>query len=664
MRYAFLLAASCIAAFATAQQPTNWTATTARSNKTADINPGLKPFYHGVASGDPLTDRVILWTRVTPDSLTAPVTVTWEIATDLEFNAVVNSGTFVTDNSRDFTVKVDADGLQPNTYYYYRFTTDTNGVAAQSLTGRTKTTPAGPTENLKVAAMSCSNYIDGYFTPYGNLAARNDLDLILHLGDYIYDYGIEGFDDRDHDPAGDPYTLADYRGRYAQYHTDPELLRLHQVHPFALILDDHDIIVDLASDTSLRHNNPAVTFTDRKQAAVQALREWLPVRDDSVEFFKLWRKLPFGDLLDVVVIDDRIYDRDTFVRSTSDPLYGDSSHHFLGPVQLAWFNEQLRNSTATWKLVGTSLQFSQFGLDFLGFLYYPIIYENWDGYPYERNQVFDNLENNAIDNVVFAAGDWHVGYAVDVARDPFPGPTQTYNPTTGDGSLAVEFVVPSVNTGNLDEGGIPGFGDLPIPVSVIESGLKAFAPHYQYANFTDNGYLLLNFSPEELIAEFWFANTIESPTDRSATRKFAARVQAGENHVEETTEYGTCKTAPTPPAPAPGYVPHPGTEFECKVDTVTTRPAVPPTDEPIVISLHPNPTTDRLSLSYVLPLATHLRLDVLDNTGRLVGSPLIDGEQPAGTYFLPINLEGLAAGVYTVRLTTESGVSAHKVVKR
>ena len=202
-----------------------------------NIDPNLAPFYHGVASGDPLSDRVIIWTRYTPDATGDPVTINWEMATDTGFINVVQNGNMTTQSERDWTVKVDVTGLAANMWYYYRF--EYNGD--RSLVGRTRTAPTGAVDSLRFAVASCSDYSEGYFHGYRDMSERNDIDAVLHLGDYIYEYSNEpgqyGADKgrelgRISDPTHEIVTLSDYRRRYALYRSDEDLQLVHSKYPF------------------------------------------------------------------------------------------------------------------------------------------------------------------------------------------------------------------------------------------------------------------------------------------------------------------------------------------------------------------------------------------------------------------------------------------------
>lgn len=205
------------------------------------LDPSLKPFYHGVASGDPLNDRVIIWTRITPD-VDGPVVVNWQMATDPQLQNVVSTGIYTAGPDKDYTVKIDVTGLNPGTTYYYNFT-DNDGHT--SLTGRTRTADLQNPKHLRFAVVSCSNYQEGYFNAYNKIAERKDIAAVIHLGDYIYEYGVGGLSndsltDRKHEPENEILTVSDYRIRHSLYKLDKNLRNCHQQHPFIPIWDDHE----------------------------------------------------------------------------------------------------------------------------------------------------------------------------------------------------------------------------------------------------------------------------------------------------------------------------------------------------------------------------------------------------------------------------------------
>ncbi|MCS7086945.1 MAG: alkaline phosphatase D family protein, partial [Bacteroidia bacterium] len=304
------------------------------------LQEAMKPFYHGVASGDPLSDRVVIWTRVTPEAeQSGPITVEWEMSPNLDFSPVVRSGTFVTDESRDYTVKVDVTGLAPRTYYYYRF----KALGTTSIIGRTKTAPADYVEQLRFAFGSCSNYSGGYFTAYEDIGRRNDLDAVIHLGDYIYEYAAFGAT-RLHDPPKEILTLEDYRMRYSQYRLDQDLRLAHQQYPFITIWDDHEVANDAYKDGAQNHTESEEgPYSDRKNAAMQAYFEWLPVRESGSlsHPYRGWRKISYGGLLDIFVLDTRHEAREKQAPIGDVNAINDTTRSLLGDEQRQWLLSEL-----------------------------------------------------------------------------------------------------------------------------------------------------------------------------------------------------------------------------------------------------------------------------------------------------------------------------------
>ncbi|HEY0261506.1 MAG TPA: alkaline phosphatase D family protein, partial [Chitinophagales bacterium] len=324
------------------------------------LNPAYEPFYHGVASGDPLTDRVILWTRITnTNSFTD--TVDWEIATDTAFANIVNSGTVVTDTSVDFTVKVDATNLQPNSWYFYRF----KGHGRYSVMGRTKTAPTSGVDNLRFAVMSCAQMPNGFFHSYRDVVNRNDVDAVLFLGDYYYEYNsnssVPGDTTRNSYPALQPITVADYRLRNSQYKLDEDLRECHRQFPWVMVWDDHEVANDGWMDGAQNHDSTTQgNFDLRKMASHKAYFEWMPIRDvvpndDSL----IHRTLHYGNLADVIMLDTRYEGRDKqvpgYLVNVKDSTLNDTTRTIMGATQRAWFLDQLNTSSATWKIIGNQV---------------------------------------------------------------------------------------------------------------------------------------------------------------------------------------------------------------------------------------------------------------------------------------------------------------------
>jgi alkaline phosphatase D len=268
------------------------------------FDPTLKPFYHGVASGDPLADKVIIWTRITPDSgdITAK-TVNWIVATDTAFQNIIKTGTVTTDNSKDYTIKVDVTGLNAATTYYYVF--KYNGF--YSLTGRMKTTTNDAT-HLRFAVVSCNNYEAGFFNGFKKIAQRNDIDAIIHLGDYIYDYAPKGYGDslngRFVEPKNEILSEGDYRTRYSVYRLDADLRFAHQQQTFISIWDDHESSNDSYKDGAENHQPNEGDWETRKNIAKKVYFEWMPIRDAATN--AIYRKIYYGSMLDLIILDNSL----------------------------------------------------------------------------------------------------------------------------------------------------------------------------------------------------------------------------------------------------------------------------------------------------------------------------------------------------------------------
>ena len=323
-------------------------------------------FGHGVASGDPLADAVIIWTRVTPDSDDAgEVTVSWAVAQDEAMTDVVASGNVITDAGKDYTVKVDVTGLDAGTTYYYQFAVSDETA---SVVGITRTLPSGSVDSVTLAVCSCSNYPAGLFNAYREMA-NSDADVIVHLGDYIYEYGTGEYPTpeaqvRDPEPLAEILTLADYRARYAQYRSDTYLQLAHQRKPFICIWDDHEVANDTYKDGAENHDDSEGSFTARRDAAVQAYHEWLPIRTGE-DLQKIYRTFDFGDLVSLHMLETRLLARDKQL-SFAQFLNGDGSidaaafmaaladtnRTLTGTEQLQTVQGWMAASSATWQVLG------------------------------------------------------------------------------------------------------------------------------------------------------------------------------------------------------------------------------------------------------------------------------------------------------------------------
>ncbi|KKW76714.1 alkaline phosphatase [Acinetobacter sp. AG1] len=307
-------------------------------------------FEHGVASGDPLQDRVILWTRLTPSDSSARLQVTWEIALDQQFKQIIKTDKVTTAAAQDFTVKVDATGLKSNQSYFYRFSFGDK----ISPIGQTKTLPTS-TSKVSFAVCSCSNYPAGYFYVYREMA-KQDVDVVIHLGDYIYEYGADGYAAEDAAKLGrtlaadnnkEIIKLDDYRKRYALYRKDKDLQSLHHRHPFIVIWDDHELANDAWREGAENHTEETANaknegkFSERKLAALQAYFEWMPIRPVDNQHIKIYRQFNFGGLVNLMMLDTRIIARDEQLD------YGKFINPMTGKLDAVAFQAALFNSTRT-----------------------------------------------------------------------------------------------------------------------------------------------------------------------------------------------------------------------------------------------------------------------------------------------------------------------------
>lgn len=452
------------------------------------------PFHHGVASGDPLQNAVIIWTRVTPPTQMPSVEVSWEMSADVDFTSIIQSGSLETDSTKDYTIKVDVTGLSAGTDYFYRF----KALNASSPIGKTKTAPESG--EVSFGVVSCSNYEWGYFNAYQAIAERNDLDAVLHLGDYIYEYGPGSYGDttlnRINIPAKEIITLNDYRTRYAQYRLDADLKAAHASVAFINIWDDHEIANDSYKSGAQNHQEDEGPYEVRKNAAVKAYYEWMPIRESTT----LYRKFDYGNMAEIFMMDERLEGRTSPVDSLKDPSINDANRSVLGEGQLNWLLTGLHDSPARWKVIGNQVIYSYLNWGFEpGFT---INLDSWDGYPYEQNKIANHIKENDIENVVFVTGDTHSAWAFEVTNDPF----ESYDPETSKGAFAVEFGTTSINSANSDE--------RTSTESVLEHEAKIVNspvnPHLKYANMRDHGFLVLTLSESQAKAEWNIVSTVRN----------------------------------------------------------------------------------------------------------------------------------------------------------
>ncbi len=528
------------------------------------------PFAHGVASGDPLADRVIIWTRITEAEPGSPLPVTWEVASSPDFNNdLVASGSQTAGPEHDWTVKVDVTGLQAATTYYYRFTT----FGVTSMVGRTRTAPADDVADIRLAVVSCSSYWSSYWDGYRHIANRNDLDLVVHCGDYIYDFvdqdeevrarldrrDITDVDDRDW------LNLDECRRRYALYRSDPNLCRAHQQHPWAIVWDNHDLSPGFGNELS-SDIDPA-TSTCTLADTARAFYEWTPTRpvkaDGSGEFIfyengeypapanprYIYRKLPYGPMLDIFCIDTQYLNQDN---SNADSSHLSSGETLLDRAQFEWLTQGMeasKDSGKTWRLLLNQTWIAPFSampieqlrglipgnpLDDLG--------TRWLDYSEERAALFQFLRDKGIDNNIFVSGDMHGNWASDLIEDnslfsgylsSLPIPNTRSGSTSANqlagfrrattanlgslnnraDSVGVEFAPSSMGRGAADEM-IANPNPISTPVDQIlfariaEEAIMLAKKNVQFMEWVDHGYGIVHLQADRAYFEFWWQDKL------------------------------------------------------------------------------------------------------------------------------------------------------------
>ncbi|MEV0319631.1 alkaline phosphatase D family protein [Streptomyces sp. NPDC050658] len=498
-------------------------------------------FHHGVASGDPLPDGVLLWTRVTPVPDAVPgsgkgpdTEVRWEIAEDKAFTRTVGRGSTTARAASDHTVKADVRGLRQATTYYFRFSVgDTH-----SPVGRTRTTPAhdAAAPGVRFGVVSCANWEAGYFSAYRHLAARTELDAVLHLGDYLYEYPTGEYPAaqdvvRQHEPKHEITTLADYRTRHGAHKTDPDARAMHATHPVIAIWDDHEFANDAWSGGAENHSPETEGDWARRVAvAKQAYFEWMPVRPSTEG--TVYRRLRFGKLADLHLLDLRSFRSQQTGVGSGD--VDDPDRTITGRAQLDWLKAGLASSDASWKLVGTSVMISPvaFGsvpAHLLGplaeLLGLPkeglaVNVDQWDGYTDDRKELISHLVDKAVRNTVFLTGDIHMAWANDV-----PVKAATYPRTP---SAATEFVVTSVTSDNVDD----MLNVAPHTLSLVAVGaIRAANRHVKWLDMDSHGYGVLDVTAERSQMDYY---VLSDRTDPEATSSWARsyRTLSGTQKVE------------------------------------------------------------------------------------------------------------------------------------
>ncbi|AKK12106.1 phosphodiesterase/alkaline phosphatase D [Corynebacterium uterequi] len=511
-------------------------ATLATDHAHADVDPRTPgtltppadggPFLHGVASGDPLPTSVVLWTRITPTPQAQPgsgrgprVRVGWEVALDADFATVVAHGTATTGPERDHTVHVDPFTLSPDTAYFYRFTAlDGPDAGATSPVGRTRTTPEddAAVERWRLAVCSCANLEAGYFEAYRDIAdraGRGEFDAVVHLGDYIYEYatgakvGKNGVARAFHPPHA-LVTRADYAARYGQYRLDPSLQRAHAALPWIVTWDDHEVADNWHADGSPDHHADQGSWADRRDGAMRAYFDWLPVRGSApADGGRLYRTLRVGTLAELHMLDLRSYRR-----GPGQLLPGRAGSTIVGAEQFTWLSGKLRTSDTRWSLVGTSVMISPVSAAGLDDAVRPLLAEligvalpvelnatmnldQWDGYVADRHRLLEQIAADRPDgSTVFLTGDIHSEWAGVVRH--------------GGEVIGAELVTSSVSATNVDDRlHLPKNN----PVSRLAAAhLLANNGHFSHLNLDEHGYLEVVITREDVAATWWRVDDVEA----------------------------------------------------------------------------------------------------------------------------------------------------------
>ncbi|EGQ8804203.1 alkaline phosphatase D family protein [Vibrio parahaemolyticus] len=509
-------------------------------------------FEHGVASGDPTQTQVIIWTRVT--TAASYVDVTWQVASDVEFSNVVQSGVFTTDTGRDFTVKVDVQNLNANSQYYYRFMVG----EMMSEVGQTQTLPEDGVEKASMAVVSCANYPAGYFHVYREILNQHEqspFDVVLHLGDYIYEYGAGGYASEDAAALGrepskgtECITLDDYRKRYAQYRQDADLQALHAKLPMIAVWDDHELANDTWKNGAENHQDDEGSFIDRRAAAAAAWTEWLPVRENTFSNMLIYRQFSFGNLVNLMMLDTRLVGRDkpldyfSLSAPTMEAIGGlvaqsrSADRELLGTEQLAWLMKEFNTHDAKWNVLGQQVLMSRMELPssvmtamfqlftsteekkteallavntaITGYLAdpsadpisLPYNLDAWDGYYVEREKVYQ-LAKASSGNFVCLAGDTHNAWASelkDVSNNP----------------IGVEFATSSVSSPGLEE----YLALDPVAIAQMEYTLPHLVSELQWADIKQRGFMRVTFTADAAQSTWYLVSTIKDKKYQVTTK--------------------------------------------------------------------------------------------------------------------------------------------------
>ena len=471
---------------------------------------GANPFTLGVASGDPTPDGIVLWTRLAPDPAVPGslgrrnIPVGWRVAADSRMRRVIARGVAIAPFQLAHSVHVEVEGLRPGRDYFYQF--DVRGE--ESTIGHFRTAPAAHefVRRLRFAFATCQDWPSGYYTAYRDMI-RQDLDLVLHLGDYTYEYEIGPTTGRGIPaPAGferETVDLHTYRLRHTLYKLDPDLQAAHASFPFVVVWDDHEVQNDY-SGLAPEFGSPSAAFTARRAAAYQAYYEHMPIRSTVARFpsrnLRIFRRLRYGQLAEFLMLDDRQYRTDNPCGDGESLRCDEAVNGFytmLGGSQERWVERSFIHSQARWNIIGQQLLIAE--------LEHATIQPNWfwndawDGYPAARRRLLETVVKTGVTNPVFLTGDWHSTFVNDLKLD-FKNPSGA--------TVATEFVTPAITTGGDGTPYGPYYGPM-VP----------FNPHIQYYEGDRRGYFAATVTPERMTLALKFVTSVEDPNGTGYTER-------------------------------------------------------------------------------------------------------------------------------------------------
>jgi|SaaInlStandDraft_6_1057023.scaffolds.fasta_scaffold01413_5 alkaline phosphatase D len=537
----------------------NWISEKILNNsiKLKNINYCLKKqnveFNYGIASGDPTSNSIILWTHAKYTNLNFPITLFYELSDDVEFKNIIKYGNISSNINQDFTFKIKINCLKENKTYYYRFgsTNNKNNIQYSNI-GRTNTIPNknNNISNIKLAVVSCANYPQGYFNVYKEICKEKDISCVIHLGDYIYEYsntdsfGIPINKERESKPSHETITLNDYRCRHSQYKQDPDLQKLHSMYPIIAVWDDHEVVDDAWKDGAPSMPNKC-EFLKRKHNGLKAYCEWMPITVDKSKCnMKIYRSFDFGNLLSLHMIDSRFFGREKQInpvdfiipetREETNNKLNNENRELLGKSQFNWLKCKIKSSESKWQILGSQVLMSKIKLP-ISILQHssplnpelinkaiieylvakqtppefrtpeqkilmdtslfanPLLGYNldaWDGYPSQREQIFNFIKEQNI-NFATISGDSHNGW--------FNKLVNNNNDTIG-----YEFGAPSVTSYGLE------YFLNPLSPAEIKSVFETIPENTEWMQPQNRGYLLLSIFDDKIDGDYKFVTTTES----------------------------------------------------------------------------------------------------------------------------------------------------------